>query len=96
MRPKGKNIKGLLDRWKWVATEHLDWDATAKARQVELDRLREARKIHDDDNGFVLIAPKKREHFSVVRVKKLKRAAREGPEVFAHGYHAPHPPKQGR
>src|ERR1700720_1180031 len=91
-----EHIAGFLDRRKWIAAKNFDEPATAEARQIQFDRLREAGKIYDDEDRLIVGLAQKGEHFRVVRVKKFKSAARKGTVLFAHPNHPTHPPKERR
>ena len=96
MRPESEDISGFLDRRKRVATEHFDRHTSGKLRQIEFNHLREAREIHDNENGFVFVAAEKGEYLGVVRKKKFESAAGKGAEIFPGRNHAAHPPEERR
>ena len=79
-----------------IVTENLHERAAGEARQIELRRLREARKIRDDQDGLVFELAQERQHLRVIRMEKFERAAREGLEILPHRDHAAHPPEQRR
>src|SRR5205085_9237200 len=79
---------------KRIATEHFDRHAAGKVCQVELHRLREAGEIYHDENRFIFVATQERQHFWIIGEKEMKRAAREGFEIFPHRDYAAHPPEE--
>src|SRR2546423_15505060 len=94
MRAECEDVSGFLDRWKSIATEDFNRNATGKIREIELHRLREAGKIYDDKHGFVFVTAEKGKNSGIVGKKKLERAARERLEIFPHRDDATHPPNQ--
>src|SRR5438045_9607190 len=96
MRPEREDVRGLFYRGETIAAENFDWNTAAKAREIEPHGLREAGKVDHHNDGFVFIAPQKREHFSVIGVKEFERAARKRLEIFSHRDDPAHPPKQRR
>ncbi|PYK84129.1 MAG: hypothetical protein DME41_03890 [Verrucomicrobia bacterium] len=48
MRPEREHISRFFYDGECVATEHLDRPTSGKARQIELNHLREARQVHNN------------------------------------------------
>ena len=88
------DIARFSDRPKQIAAKNFHRNAPGKAREIQLCRLRKARKIYHHHDRLVFPPAEKRQHFRIVWVKKFKGAARERLEIFSHGDDPAHPPQQ--
>jgi len=66
MRPERQEVGPLADHRKRRAPEHLDRRLAAKARQIELHALREARQVDDYEHRAFAVAAQEREDLFVL------------------------------
>ena len=62
--------------------------------KIQVNSLREAREIRDDQNDFIFISPEISKHALVGRQKEFERAAAESPELLAQRNQALGPAQQ--
>jgi hypothetical protein len=94
VRPERQKQRGLTEHGKRLAPEELDRRQASVLFHVELDVLRRARKIRDDEQALVTVPAHERKHLGVVGVEDLDVAPSENLVCFAQIDQALHPPQQ--
>ncbi len=91
---ESQKIRQLADRWKRRAAQELDRHGALVIREVDFDRLRRARQVHDAQDGVVAVLAQIHQYFAVARTDELQGAAAKGLRGLAHLEHALHPIQQ--
>src|ERR1017187_6785162 len=94
MRAERQKIRRVRDGGKLGAPEKFDGNHLLERRQIQFDRLREARKVGDHENDFVFVAQCVAQYFVIVRLEKFAFALTERTPAFAQCQHPAHPPEQ--
>jgi hypothetical protein len=84
----------LADRGEFVVPEHLDRGVTTVLRQVQLNRLDEARQVGNHEDRFVFVLSHERQYFAVLGMQELDAAASERLIALAERDQPLHPPQQ--
>src|SRR5215475_8961299 len=71
VRPHRQQVRQISDAWKDILAEHLDQNISLVALEIEFHRLRSARKIVHDQNGFFFELPHVRKHPMVCGIEKF-------------------------
>ena len=96
MARKRQQVGQLSDRRERLLPHDLHRHALLVPREIELDRLREARQIRHAQHRLVLVLAQVREHLAVARLEEAERAAAEGLVAPAHRDESPRPLQQRR
>ncbi len=94
VRSEGEQVGQLADGGESRLAEQLQRLGALESREVELDVLREARQVGDDQHRVVAVAAQVGEHAAVLGVQELQVAAAEQVVAAAQREHPPHPPQQ--
>ena len=95
VRPQRELIGRFSNGRKFRPPKYLNRHRPLERSQVELHRLRKARKIGYDQHAFVVKLSDERHYFAIAGIKKFQAAPSESAELLALLDQALHPPQQG-